>query len=83
MGWTPISFDNDTNTICICADSCAHDSIGNKQLCNQCKALPYTSKFQDFVQCATDTSECTPWDYLNAQQLQALLKTLSDKCRKL
>jgi hypothetical protein len=83
IGWKPVSFVEKTNIISIRADSCIGSSA-NKQLpCKPCESLPQSLKFQDFIARATEASKFSNWDYLNSQQLKALLKKLSGTCQKL
>jgi hypothetical protein len=83
LGWQPIAFSKATNSITICANSCIGESIQDGTACKSCAALPSSGKFQDFVNQATHISNFTNWEYLNAKQLQAAMRRLSNKCREL
>src|SRR5882762_4967692 len=83
LGWQPIGFPKATNTITIRADSCIGNSTQSNTACKYCGGLPATTKFQDFVNWATNVSEFAHWEYLNARQLQAAMRQLSNKCREL
>ena len=45
--------------------------------------MPSTNAFRDFVDWATNISEFTNSEYLNAKQLRAAMRRLSNKCREL
>ncbi|KIM77596.1 hypothetical protein PILCRDRAFT_91040 [Piloderma croceum F 1598] len=83
IGWMPVSFIEKTNTISICADSCIGSSTDKQLPCKPCESLPQSLKFQDFIARATEASKFSNWDYLNSQQLKALLRKLSGMCQKL
>jgi hypothetical protein len=78
-----VSFAEKTNTISIRADNCTGSSASIKLPCRSCESLPQSLKFQDFIKRATEAAEFTNWDYLNSQQLKALLKKLSGACHEL
>ena len=83
ISWKPVSFIEKTNTIFIRADSCTGSSTNKQFPCKPCESLPQSLKFQDFIARATEASKFANWDYLNSQQLKALLKKLSGMCLKL
>jgi hypothetical protein len=78
-----VSFIEKTNTIVIRADSCIGSSTGEQLPCKPCESLPQSLKFQYFIAKATEASKFAIWDYLNSQQLKALLKKLSGMCQQL
>ena len=83
LGWQPIAFFKATNTITIHADGCTGDSKQCDISCQYCGGLPLTNAFQDFVDWATNVSKFTDSEYLNAKQLQAAMRRLSNKCQEL
>ncbi|KIM86980.1 hypothetical protein PILCRDRAFT_4223 [Piloderma croceum F 1598] len=83
IGWKPVSFIEDTNSISIHADNCAGSSTNKKLPCRSCESLPQSLKFSDFIGQATEASKFTNCDYLDSQQLKALLEKLSDTCCEL
>jgi hypothetical protein len=78
-----VSFIEDTNTISIRADNCTGSTVNQQLPCRPCGSLPQSLKFQDFIERATEASVFTNWDYLNSQQLKAVLKRLSGTCHEL
>ena len=74
LGWQPIAFLKATNTITIHADGCTGDSKRCDTACQYCGGLPSTNAFRDFVDWATNISEFTNSEYLNAKQLQAAVR---------
>ena len=83
LGWQPVAFSADTNSITIYANSCIGESVQDGAACKSCIALPSSAQFQDFVDKATNISDFAHWEYLNARQLKAALRQLSTKCREL
>jgi len=79
----PIAFKQASNTITIRADSCTGQSENKDLPCLRCEGMQHTPNFREFVQQAIDAAEFTNWQYLNSNQLQSLLKKLSNKCHEL
>jgi hypothetical protein len=80
LGWQPVAFFKAANLITIHADSCNGESIQDHMACKSCAALSSSGKFQYFVNQAFGISEFANWEYLNAKQLQAAMRRLSNKC---
>ena len=74
LGWQPVAFSADTNSITIYAKSCIGESVQDGAACKSCIALPSSAQFQDFVDKATDILDFAHWEYLNARQLKAALR---------
>lgn len=83
IGWEPVSFEKDKNKIYICAERCQGRSFIKGGPCGVCEHLPESPKFLEFVQRATESSEYTNWEYLNAVQLRAAMKRLMLRCTEL
>ena len=66
VGWQPVPFMKDTNSVAIHADNCLGYPNIDKWPCSVCEVLPHTVKFWEFVQQATNALEFTKWDYLIA-----------------
>jgi hypothetical protein len=77
-----VSFVEKTNIIVIHSDNCVGSASGRQLSCAPCER-PQSLKFQDFIAWAKNAPEFTNWDYLNSQQLKALLKKLSGMCNDL
>ncbi|KAJ6579361.1 hypothetical protein B0H10DRAFT_2198716 [Mycena sp. CBHHK59/15] len=56
---------------------------GNGMVCNPCQTVPTSDKFRKFVERALEVPQYTPWEYLNARQLQALMAKMAAKCKRL
>ena len=84
IGWTPTSFNKTENKIYLRSDKCAGElSEFDFSPCVECRMIPYSSRFKDFVQRAQEAMEYTPWDYLTSEQLQCLAKRLVCELKKL
>ena len=42
IGWKPVAFIEDTNSIAICADNCTGSSVSQQLPCRPCESLPQT-----------------------------------------
>jgi hypothetical protein len=83
IGWTPIDFKQDSNTIAVQVDSCTGESECKDWPCLRCEGLQHTPNFRAFIQRATDASEFTNREYLSLHRFQSLLTKLLNKCREL
>ena len=84
IGWTPASFDKTKNKIYLRSDKCAGElSEFDLSPCVECRVIPYSSRFKDFMQRAQEAMEHTPWGYLTSEQLQGLAKRLVYDLNKL
>src|ERR1700683_4698323 len=64
VGWTPIAFNKNHNTITIHSDHCKGSSRHLiNGACTRCKALPESPKYRDFVQLVVTAPAHTQWDY--------------------
>jgi hypothetical protein len=84
IGWTPASFNKTENKIYLRSDKCAGElSEFDLSPCMECRIIPYSSRFEDFMQRAKEAMKHTPWDYLTSEQLQGLAKRLVCNLKKL
>lgn len=78
MGWTPIAFQIDPNTIVLQANTCSKEIPESNTLpCTSCGNIEFSSSFVSFVNRAKEAKAHTPWDYLTSEQLQTLLNQMS------
>ena len=83
-GWTPASFNKTENKIYLRSDKCAKElSKFDFSPCVECRMIPYSSRFKNFMERAQEAKEYTPWDYLTSEQLQRVAKRLVCDLKKL
>jgi hypothetical protein len=84
IGWTPASFNKTKDKLFLCSDKCAGElSEFDFSPCVECRMIPYSSRFKDFMHRAEEAMEYTPWNYLTFEQLQCLAKRLVCDLKKI
>ncbi|KAK7041233.1 hypothetical protein R3P38DRAFT_2768597 [Favolaschia claudopus] len=77
IGWEPISFDSQTNTIYFRSDRCKGSSQGNStKACQPCKQLPSSVTFANVQERAKEVKSHTNLRYLTSRQKDALIAKL-------
>ncbi|KAK6996275.1 hypothetical protein R3P38DRAFT_2565915, partial [Favolaschia claudopus] len=77
IGWEPISFDSQTNTIYFRSDRCKGSSQGNStKACQPCEQLPSSVTFANVQERAKEVKSHTNLRYLTSRQKDALIAKL-------
>ncbi|KAK7020913.1 hypothetical protein R3P38DRAFT_3548264 [Favolaschia claudopus] len=77
IGWEPISFDSQTNTIYFRSDQCKRSSEGDSaKVCRPCAELPSTRAFVNVQERAKEVKSHTNLRYLTSRQKDALILKL-------
>ncbi|RDB15564.1 hypothetical protein Hypma_004145 [Hypsizygus marmoreus] len=84
VGWRPIAWSAERQEICLRAQNCkldASDVDGGP--CNACRWVEHSARFRQCIERAEHAQKHTPWAYLTAEQLHALMKKMVDKIKRL
>ena len=85
LGWRPIGFNSKDNNIILRSEKCAIELFEfDESPCSNCRAIQYSVEFQNFVSRATQLpKDHTPWNFLTAEQMLALLKKMAAQLKNL
>jgi hypothetical protein len=78
IGWEPISFNSQTNTIFFRSENCLNPDSGNSQIiCKSCQTLPHTVAFTKVQARAKEVKNYTNMRYLTSRQKDSLLSKMT------
>ncbi|KAJ7099638.1 hypothetical protein C8R43DRAFT_964190 [Mycena crocata] len=78
IGWEPIRFDSQTNTIFFRSEECLNPDSGDPQIiCRPCQTLPHTVAFTNVQVRAKEVKSHTNMRYLTSRQKDSLLAKMT------
>ena len=86
LPWEPIGFDGNNKWHRLRSKECSivlSTDVLNSLCCRKCAAIPHSSEYTAFLNCATNAPDNTPYSYLTPKQTHALLLKVTRKYRQL
>ncbi|KAJ7772550.1 hypothetical protein DFH07DRAFT_993164 [Mycena maculata] len=84
VGWEPIRFDKQTNTIFFRSENCSNPDSGSSQIiCRPCQTLPHSVAFTNVQARAKEVKSHTNMRYLTSRQKDSLLSRMTAELRVL
>ncbi|KAJ7273135.1 hypothetical protein C8J57DRAFT_1063442 [Mycena rebaudengoi] len=82
IGWEPISFDSQTNTIFFRSEDCLNPDSGSSHIiCKSCQTLPHTTAFVNVQARAKEVKDYTKLRYMTSRQKDALISKMAAQLR--
>jgi hypothetical protein len=86
LSWEPIGFDGNNKWLRLQSKQCSVILLGdalNSRCCRKCTAIPHSSEYRTFLNCATDAPDNTLYSFLIPKQIHAMLLKVTHKYRQL